>query len=114
MGHPGLRRKTDCLAGFCQRTRQIVAVGQRNRQIQMGRGQIRRQCYHLPKERDPFAQLAHLRLRFANRGQRGGILRRERDGFVQFLLGVRYPALLGKNQPEFRWPSLYFGSSSSA
>ena len=48
-----LRSKADRLAGLCQRRTQVVAVGERKRQVEMGRRQVGRQIHHLAKERNP-------------------------------------------------------------
>ena len=108
MRNSGLGRKADSLGGFFQCALQIVAVGKRERQVKVGRSQIRSQLHHFPKKRDPLARHAHLRLRLAHGGQRGGVLWRKRDGFVQFLIGVGYAALLGKNQAEVQVAFLVF------
>jgi hypothetical protein len=102
MGDSGLRGKTDGFAGFHQGPGQIVTVSESKREIQVGRSQIGPQRHYLAQQGDSFAHLAHLRLGFSDRGERVGILRGQRDGFVEFLLGAGYFALLGKNQTEIQ------------
>ena len=47
MGDTGLRSKADRLAGLCQRRGQVITIGERKRQVQMGCSQIGRQIHDL-------------------------------------------------------------------
>jgi hypothetical protein len=109
MGDTGLRGEADRLAGLGERSRQIVAIGEGDGQVEMGGSRIRRQLHDLLKQSNAVARFAHLDFRFADGRQGSRILRSEREGLIQLLLGIRQVALLSQNQAEVEMALLIVG-----